>query len=80
MLVPVVPVAHVICDPEMKLRPVDRYVENIWGRRVWRAVLERAAVQAQCGGVPELSVEEDERCDMAVDRGDDRGDNEGRSC
>ena len=52
----------------MKLRPMDRYVENIWGRRVRRAVLERTAVQAQCGGVPELSVGEEERCDMAADR------------
>jgi len=67
-LVPVVPLAHHICDPEMKLRLVDCYVESIWGRRVRRAVPERAAVQAQCGGMPELSVGEDERCDMALDR------------
>ena len=75
-LVPVVPLAHLICDPEMKrltiVRLVDCYVESIWGPRVRRADLERAAVQAQCGGISELSVGENERCggryDTALDR------------
>ena len=67
-LVPVVPLAHLIRDPEMKSRLVGCYVESIWGRRIRRAVLERAAVQPQCGGASKLSVGEDERCDMALDR------------
>jgi hypothetical protein len=55
-LVPVVPLACFLCDPRMDslriVRLVDCYVESIWGPRVRRADLERAVVQAQCGGMP----------------------------
>jgi len=71
---PVVPLASFLCDPQMNLlktvRLVDCYVESIWGPRVRRADLERAAVQAQYGGIP--LVGEDARCgghyDTVLDR------------
>jgi hypothetical protein len=49
-LVPIVPLACLLCDPQMKsliiVRLVDCYVESIWGPRLRRADLERAVVQA----------------------------------
>jgi hypothetical protein len=54
-LVPVVPLARLLCDPRMNsltvVRLVDCYVESIWGARLRRADLERAIVQVQCGGI-----------------------------
>jgi hypothetical protein len=54
-LVPVAPLAHLLCDPRMNsltvVRLVDCYVESIWGPRLRRADLERVVVQAQCGGI-----------------------------
>ncbi|KAH9994543.1 hypothetical protein BJV74DRAFT_348218 [Russula compacta] len=62
-LVPVVPLACLLCHPQMNsltvVRLVDCYVESIWGPRLRRADLERAVVQAQNGGVS--LVGEDER-------------------
>jgi hypothetical protein len=74
MLVPVVPLTRLLCDPQMDslntVRLVDCYVESIWGPRLRRADLERTVVQAHCDRTS--SVEEDERSggryDMALDR------------
>ncbi|KAI0249784.1 hypothetical protein BJV78DRAFT_641968 [Lactifluus subvellereus] len=61
-LVPVVPLACLLCDPQMEsliiVRLVDCYVESIWGPRLRRADLERAVVQAHYG---KTLVGEDER-------------------
>jgi len=74
-LVPVVPLACLVCDPQMNsltiVRLVDCYVESIWGPRLRRADLERALFQAQCSG--KSLVVGDERSwehyhDRALDR------------
>lgn len=61
-LVPVVPLACLLCDPRMEslilVRLVDCYVESIWGPRLRRADLERGALQAHYG---KTWVGEDER-------------------
>ncbi len=48
-LVPVAPLARLLCDPQMGLlttvRLVDCYVESIWGPRLRRADLEYTVVQ-----------------------------------
>ncbi|KAI9508262.1 hypothetical protein F5148DRAFT_980110 [Russula earlei] len=72
-LVPVVALACLLCDPQMTslaiVRLVDCYVDSIWGPRLRRADLERAAIQARCG---EISLIGDERggrhYDMVLDR------------
>jgi len=69
-LVPVVPLAGLVCDPQMHsltiVRLVDCYVESIWGPRLRRADLERAVLQAQCS---EISlVTGGEHHDMALGR------------
>jgi hypothetical protein len=50
-LVPVTPLVHLLCDPQMSLlttvRLVDCYVESIWGPRLRRVDLEHAVVQFQ---------------------------------
>ncbi|KAI0050328.1 hypothetical protein FA95DRAFT_1555839 [Auriscalpium vulgare] len=47
-IVPIVPLTHFICTPGMsalrKVRLVDCYTESIWGPRVRRSDLERAAL------------------------------------
>ncbi|KAI0057309.1 hypothetical protein BV25DRAFT_1831295 [Artomyces pyxidatus] len=52
-LVPVRPLAHLVCSPQMdalrEVRLVDCYVGSIWGPRVRRGDVERAA-SALCGG------------------------------
>ena len=52
-LVPVVPLARLVCDPQMEsliiVRLVDCYVESIWGPRLRRGDLERAMVQVHHG-------------------------------
>lgn len=74
-LVPVAPLARLLCDPRMNalaaVRLVDCYLESIWGPRLRRADLERAVIQAQRSGTS--LVGEDERsegghCDVALDR------------
>jgi len=54
-LVPVIPLARLLCDPQMNsltiVRLVDCYIESIWGPRLRRADLERAVVQAPSGGI-----------------------------
>jgi hypothetical protein len=54
-LVPVIPLAWFLCDPQMEslimVRLVDCYIESIWGPRLRRADLERAMVQAHRGGI-----------------------------
>lgn len=48
-LVPVVPLARLLCDPQMSLfttvRLVDCYVESIWGPRLRRVGLEHVVVE-----------------------------------
>ncbi|KAI9459133.1 hypothetical protein BJY52DRAFT_1079780, partial [Lactarius psammicola] len=73
-LVPVAPLARLLCDPQMSLlvtvRLVDCYVESIWGPRLRRVDLEHAVVQFH---IPrgELLDEEAEqsrrRCAMILD-------------
>jgi len=52
-LVPLVPLARLVCDPQMEsliiVRLVDCYVVSIWGPRLRRADLERAVVQVHHG-------------------------------
>ena len=54
-LVPVIPLAWFLCDPQMQsliiVRLVDCYIESIWGPRLRRTDLERAIVQAHHGGI-----------------------------
>lgn len=74
-LVPVAPLARLLCDPQMSLlttvRLVDCYVESIWGPRLRRVDLEDTVVQFH---IPrgELSDEETEqnrrRCAETLDR------------
>lgn len=61
-LVPVVPLACLVGDPQMNsltiVRLVDCYVESIWGPRLRRADLERAVLQARCNGVSLVAGDE----------------------
>ena len=60
---PLSPCCILFATPERSCSPpCDSWTESVvWGPHVRRAILERVAVQARCGGISELSVWEDER-------------------
>jgi hypothetical protein len=73
-LVPVAPLAHLLCDPQMSLlttvRLVDCYVESIWGPRLRRVDLEHAVVQFHIprGKLDEEGEQSRRRCAKILDR------------
>ena len=74
-LVPVAPLAHLLCDPQMSplttVRLVDCYVESIWGPRLRRVDLEHAVVQFHIPRGKLLDEEAEQsrrRCAKMMDR------------
>ena len=74
-LVPVAPLAHLLCDPQMSplttVRLVDCYVESIWGPRLRRVDLEHAVVQFHIPRGKLLDEEAEQsrgRCAKMLDR------------
>ncbi|KAI0267278.1 hypothetical protein BC834DRAFT_69501 [Gloeopeniophorella convolvens] len=63
-LVPVVPLARALIDPQMgaltTVRLVDCYVESIWGPRLRRRDLERAVTRLCTGNTPLANLERDD--------------------